>query len=132
MMQNLEQKRSMALDPTGLSPNVKTSRKNVYSLLCYHPVFYNTLHLEKHALGLLPVKFDVFDNEHPDQREGHHSSTTNDHVLLRERVRLLDRKTCLCALRVTELQLEILSPGASLQAKSVAARREVCLARLHR
>ena len=71
------------------------------------PLVNQTLHLEQNALGLLLVELDVLYDEHPDQRESHHSSTANDHVLLSKRVRLLDRKTSLGALGVAELQVQI-------------------------
>ena len=65
------------------------------------------LRSEEHALGLLPVKLDVLDDEHPDEGKSHHSSTADDHVLLGKRVRLLNRKAGLGALRVAKLQVQV-------------------------
>lgn len=67
----------------------------------------NARRLEKYTLGLLLVELDVFDNEHPDQRESHDSSTADDHVLLRKRIRLLNCKTCRSALGEAELHVQI-------------------------
>ena len=64
--------------------------------------------LEQHTLSLLPVKLDIPDNKHPNKRKTHDSRAANDHMLLRERVSLLDRVTGRGALGVAELQVQIL------------------------